>query len=235
MIIASSVDSWTSLRLGLFFAKGLLVVEGDAEAILLPSLARRLGKDLTKHGVSIINVGGVGLRRYSKILQRKDASEGEITVPTACITDMDVMPDCAPEILGLKGVKSSVWPDKADRRWRAMKDFGSTPSDRENALKEHRDKRTESDGQCVRTFVADHWTLEYDLAFKGLSKEVHHAGFLAIHEDKMDDGKETKASLLKKLIQPSVRSRPPMPQRKLGALRSTNCSKGHPKQLQHST
>jgi len=46
-------------KAGLFFAKGLLVVEGDAEAILLPAIARRLGKDLTKHGVSVINVGGV--------------------------------------------------------------------------------------------------------------------------------------------------------------------------------
>ncbi|NTX88649.1 MULTISPECIES: ATP-dependent endonuclease [unclassified Pseudomonas] len=185
-------------KAGLFFAKGLLVVEGDAEAILLPSLARRLGLDLTKHGVSIINVGGVGLRRYSKILQRKDTSEGEITVPTACITDMDVMPDCAPEILSLKGVKGAVWPDKADRRWRAVKDFGATSSDIERGLKEHRDNRAESDGQCVRTFVADHWTLEYDLAFKGLSKEVHHAAYLAINEDKIDEGKETKTSVLKK-------------------------------------
>jgi len=185
-------------KAGLFFAKGLLVVEGDAEAILLPALARRLGRDLTKHGVSIINVGGVGLRRYSKILQRKDTSKGEITVPTACITDMDVMPDCAPEIRGLKGVKGTKWPDIAKRRWRAMKDFGSTPADVEKGLKEHREKRAKSDGQCVRTFVADHWTLEYDLAFKGLSKEVHHAAFLAIHEEKIDGGTETKASLLKK-------------------------------------
>jgi putative ATP-dependent endonuclease of OLD family len=185
-------------KAGLFFAKGLLVVEGDAEAILLPALARRLGKDLTKHGVSIINVGGVGLRRYSKILQRRDTSKGELTVPTACITDMDVMPDCAPQILGLKGVSGSTWPDKANRRWRAMKDFGSTATELEAGLKEHRDKRTESDGQCVRTFVADHWTLEYDLAFHGLSKEVHHAGYLAINEEKIDEGKETKASLLAK-------------------------------------
>lgn len=185
-------------KAGLFFAKGLLVVEGDAEAILLPSLARRLGKDLTKHGVSIINVGGVGLRRYSKILQRKDTSKGEISVPTACITDMDVMPDCAPEILSLKGVKGAVWPDKADRRWRAKKDFGVTEIDLEKGLKHHREKRAESDGQCVRTFVADHWTLEYDLAFKGLSKEVHHAAYLAINEEKIDEGKETRVTLLKK-------------------------------------
>jgi len=183
-------------KASLFFAKGLLVVEGDAEAILLPALARRLGKDLTKHGVSVINVGGVGLRRYSKIMQRRDTSKGEIEIPTACITDMDVMPDCAPEILGLvTGAADPKWA-KTDRRWKAIRDFGATLADQETGLEEHRKKRTESDGQCVRTYVADHWTLEYDLAFAGLSREVHAAAYLAINEEKIDQGKATKATLL---------------------------------------
>ena len=95
-------------------------------------------------------------------------------------------------------MKGMEWPDIAKRRWRAIKDFGSIPADIEKGLKDHREKRAESDGQCVRTFVADHWTLEYDLAFKGLSKEVHHAAFFAIYEEKIDDCTETKASLLKK-------------------------------------
>ncbi|WP_256585092.1 ATP-dependent endonuclease [Pseudomonas sp. Irchel s3b2] len=183
-------------KAGLFFAKGLLVVEGDAEAILLPALARRLGKDLTKHGVSVINVGGVGLRRYSKIMQRRDISKGEIEIPTACITDMDVMPDCAPEILGLvKGAADPKWA-KTDRRWKAICDFGVTSADQEAGLEEHRKKRMESDGQCVRTYVADHWTLEYDLAYAGLAREVHAAAYLAINEEKIDQGKATKATLL---------------------------------------
>ena len=183
-------------KAGLFFAKGLLVVEGDAEAILLPALAHWLGKDLTKHGVSVINVGGVGLRRYSKIMQRRDISKGEITIPTACITDMDVMPDCAPEILGLvTGPADPKWK-KTDRRWKATCDFGATATDQEVGLEEHRKKRTESDGQCVRTYVADHWTLEYDLAYAGFAREVHAAAYLAINEEKIDKGKATKAALL---------------------------------------
>jgi AAA ATPase domain len=48
----------------LFFARGLMIVEGDAENILVPTLARLLGQDLTDHGVSLLNVGGIGLRRY---------------------------------------------------------------------------------------------------------------------------------------------------------------------------
>ena len=45
-------------KANLFFAHGVLIVEGDAEAIILPTLADLIGHDLTKHGVSIVNVGG---------------------------------------------------------------------------------------------------------------------------------------------------------------------------------
>ncbi|HDS1692669.1 MULTISPECIES: ATP-dependent nuclease [Pseudomonas] len=183
-------------KAGLFFAKGLLVVEGDAEAILLPALARRLGRDLTKHGVSVINVGGVGLRRYSKIMQRRDTSKGEISIPTACITDMDVMPDCAPEILGLvDGPTDPKWKSTT-RRWKAACDFGTTAAEQEAGMAEHRKKRMASDGQCVRTFVADNWTLEYDLAFSGLAREVHAAAYLALNEEKVDQKTVTRATLL---------------------------------------
>ncbi|MDB6077027.1 MAG: chromosome segregation protein [Akkermansiaceae bacterium] len=79
----------------LFFAKGVIVVEGPGEAILLPTIARILGRDLTHHGVSLVNVGGTGLRRYAKIFQRKVPARGTLATPVACIADMDVMPDCA--------------------------------------------------------------------------------------------------------------------------------------------
>ena len=61
-------------KANLFFARGVLIVEGDAENILLPTIARLAGSDLTAHGVSIVNVGGVGLRRYARIFRRKDTA-----------------------------------------------------------------------------------------------------------------------------------------------------------------
>jgi putative ATP-dependent endonuclease of OLD family len=101
----------------------VVIVEGDAENILLPTLARLLDRDFTSHGISIVNVGGVGLRRFARIFQRKDSvADGTIPVPVACVTDMDVMPDCAPEIT--ERVKpGEAWPPKSKRRWRAKKDF----------------------------------------------------------------------------------------------------------------
>lgn len=38
------------------FEDGVLIVEGDAEAILLPALSKLIGNDLTEHGVSSVNV-----------------------------------------------------------------------------------------------------------------------------------------------------------------------------------
>ena len=75
----------------LFFARGVMIVEGDAENILLPTLAKLLGRDFTENGVSIVNVGGVGLRRYARIFRRKgvrpEDEHLQFSVPVACVTD----------------------------------------------------------------------------------------------------------------------------------------------------
>jgi len=185
-------------KASLFFAKGLLIVEGDAEAILLPALAGLLGRDLTEHGVSMVNVGGVGLRRYAHIMQRADESEGIIQIPAACITDMDVMPDCAPAIMGLNPNKRTSTGKPAPRRWRMLSDFGATDVEREPKLAVHRQKRTRGDGQNVKTFVANHWTLEYDLAVGGLMDWVHRAAMLALHDAKINERKLTRKKVLER-------------------------------------
>ena len=41
-------------------------VEGDAEAILLPTIAKIINRPLAKYGVSIVNVGSTAFLRYSK-------------------------------------------------------------------------------------------------------------------------------------------------------------------------
>lgn len=50
-------------KANLFFAKGLILVEGDAENIMIPTIARILGKDLHQYGVSIVNVGSTAYKR----------------------------------------------------------------------------------------------------------------------------------------------------------------------------
>ena len=48
-------------KANLFFARGVVIVEGDAEQILLPTIAKLIGLPFEKFGVSIVNVGSVGL------------------------------------------------------------------------------------------------------------------------------------------------------------------------------
>ncbi len=174
-----------STKANLFFARGVLVVEGHAESILLPTIAKLIGRDLTKHGVSIVNVGSTGLSRYSKILQRAVPEAGELHIPVACITDLDVMPDCAPEILGLvDGPSGGQW-DSKNRKWRALKDFSVS------GMSDLRDGKRANDCQNVRTFIADQWTLEFAMARAGLPRSVYVAARLATDDAKVKSTSET--------------------------------------------
>lgn len=182
-------------KANMFFARGVMIVEGDAENILLPTLAQLIGREFTSHGVSVVNVGGVGLRRFARIYQRKAEEEGTILeIPIACITDLDVMPDCAPEIVGLIEPDSD-WPELSvsKRKWRARKDFDEGELD-----KKRKEIDAKASGQMVKTFVADEWTLEYDLAKGVLGKAVWYAAYLAIADEKICEGKKTRNEVCKK-------------------------------------
>ncbi|PLR82309.1 ATP-dependent endonuclease [Bacillus canaveralius] len=78
-------------KANLFFAKGVIFVEGDAENILLPILAEIIKKPLHKYGVSLVNVGNTAFIRYSRIFRRKDES-CPLDFPVSIINDLDVKP-----------------------------------------------------------------------------------------------------------------------------------------------
>lgn len=75
-------------KANLFFAKGLILVEGDAENLLIPTIAKIIGKDLHEYGVSIVNVGSTAYKRYVNIFRRKDRKR--FNMPISIITDLDV-------------------------------------------------------------------------------------------------------------------------------------------------
>ncbi|WP_422484781.1 ATP-dependent nuclease [Gudongella sp. DL1XJH-153] len=152
-------------KANLFFARSIIIVEGPSEELLLPTIAKLLGKSFTDYGISVVNVMSTGLRRYARIFQRKDECN-ILKVKVACITDRDVMPDCAPEICINEEYKSKAnWPAKNKRRWVVESEI----DDKEKYIKE---KKSKADGQFVNTFVSDNWTLEYDLAFAGLTEDI---------------------------------------------------------------
>ncbi|QLW74220.1 AAA family ATPase [Citrobacter freundii] len=180
-------------KANLLFARAVMIVEGDAENILLPVLARLLDRDFHHHGVSVVNVGGLGLGRYARIFMRQDPErDGVINIPVACITDMDVMPDLAPWIVGKleAGQPVPVMPP-SKRQWRIKADFPG------NALEVRRmNRRAKASGQKVETFVADEWTLEYDLAYHGLGKQMYRAASLALADDRLNFGTAIKADII---------------------------------------
>ncbi len=172
-------------RGNLFFAKGVLIVEGDAENILLPAIAAKMGKDLSKHGVSIVNVGHVGLFRYARIFQRKDGSV--LPVRVACLADRDIPPDEA----------NGYVPRRKDRAGTEIPTYESEVPAEEKSAREAR--RTRYQGGCVQARVSDHWTFEYDLAVSGLGMELQAAIEMArsiSEKDSTPTDDEAKAFLI---------------------------------------
>lgn len=54
-------------KAALFFARGVILVEGVAEQLLIPVIARRLGRPLAPSGVTVINVGGVAFPPFTDL------------------------------------------------------------------------------------------------------------------------------------------------------------------------
>jgi putative ATP-dependent endonuclease of OLD family len=144
-------------KANLFFARALIVVEGDGENLLLPALAEKIGRSLSSHGVSLVNVGHRGLFRYSRILQRADGEA--IPVPVALIPDRDIPPKEAKELVGKRQTENELKPEAIEGQMKALR----------------RDV-----GDPVDVFIAGSWTLEFDLALQpALAADVHQAVQLA--------------------------------------------------------
>lgn len=147
----------------LFFAKGIIMVEGWSEEIFLPTFAKKLkkhgiiDKDLTEAGISVINVGNTAFLRYSRIFKRK--SGPEMKIPVALVTDSDIrhyskVPD-------KDGTGATIKTKKGKIKYRYETEnpmWVSTETNKKIATLEK-----ELDGQNVKSFIAPHWTFEYSL------------------------------------------------------------------------
>lgn len=162
-------------KANLFFARGVMMVEGPAEAILLPAIAEMCGRQLSAHGVSIVNVGNTGLYHYARILQREGGGP-EIPIPVVCLTDRDIVPDAA---------KSYVAKPAKGKR------FDSDYSLAEATLVVQ-NKKDRAEGGKTIVCVSDRWTLEYDLALYGCAELMHHAISLAVKAKSRDERLDEK-------------------------------------------
>lgn len=82
-------------KANLFFARGVIFVEGDAENLLLPVVAEIINRPLHKYGVSIVNIGNTAFNRYANIYKRSDKwleKYSALEMPVSIITDIDIRP-----------------------------------------------------------------------------------------------------------------------------------------------
>jgi putative ATP-dependent endonuclease of OLD family len=75
-------------KAALFFAKGVVLVEGVAEQLLLPVIASRIGRPLADNGVAVINIGGVAFPPFTDLF-----GPGRLPFPLAIVSDDDRQPD----------------------------------------------------------------------------------------------------------------------------------------------
>lgn len=143
-----------STKSNLFFAKGIIMVEGDAENILFPVIADILGCSLEKYGVSIVNVGSTAFLRYSRIMVCQDGST--IGVPVSVVTDCDVRP----------------YDIVIQGDGRKVKVFSAKDKECEQKVADKKAKYTVG---SIQAFISPRWTLEYCIALSCLSDKFHRA------------------------------------------------------------
>ena len=157
-------------KANMFFAKGVLIVEGDGENILLPTIAELLDRSLEDYGVSLVNVGNLAYKRYAKIYRRNNGT-AILPIKVACITDLDIWPMKAeekdenpygfkkrkPDLGGRKKGNIRYWEDYYDEISRLI----------------YINNKKEIDGDNVKTFVSNDWTFEYCLCKYGLAEHVY--------------------------------------------------------------
>lgn len=187
-------------KANLFFCRGLIIVEGDAENLLLPTISKLLGLDFTEYGVSVVNVGHTGLSRYANIFSGSEQFPNN-NLPVACLHDIDLIEYPVAKELCLKSVKDkedlhAEWDRLLTDGLTDQCDFselnrlmpssiisGLTGNAEDTAKKIKKMDSNKYEGDLVKGFYSDPWTLEYSLAFNGLGKEMTIAACLAKAEN----------------------------------------------------
>lgn len=162
-----------STKANVFFAKAVILVEGDGENILLPELANLLGRPLENYGVSIVKYDNSGSwKRFAKLFLRsgQDGTPNAWHPSKICvIRDLDLWPDCAEE----KNDGSNPYGFKKENSRNQVYWRRNYPDDQQ--------RKAEHIGQLNRQNVvikiSDDWTFEYCLAKYGLFSECYEAVF----------------------------------------------------------
>lgn len=143
-----------AVRTNLLFAKGVILIEGDAEEILLPIMIKKtLGVSLDELGISLINIRSTGFENVAQLFH-----DDRICRNCAILTDLDE---------AICDTTECPSDNVADKRYKKK-----VEASRKNGLerKTRLDTFTDSN-KWVEVFYADH-TFEVDFIKSGNGYEV---------------------------------------------------------------
>lgn len=158
------VDRWLdATKSNLLFSKGAILVEGIAEAIVVPELARLVlrqygeGRDsLDDYGVSVINLGGIYFKHFMQLFCDVTGEQPGENVPIRCagLTDNDPPKSILSIDDGKGGKKDVPYQSHAD-------DYrlGENPALELQAVI--------NQSEFARLFAGKYKTFEYDIALEG--------------------------------------------------------------------
>lgn len=92
----------------LFFANGVLLVEGISEAILVPIFSKILGEkyNVEKNGVEVVNINGVAFKHFAGLFNSKN-ERNRLKCRCGIITDDDEGKDQEERVEKIRALKSS--------------------------------------------------------------------------------------------------------------------------------
>ncbi len=160
-----------------FFASGIILVEGVAEELIVPSIAKHLchlgeiDSNLTSKRVSIVAIGNTSFKRYARIFLRH--KKPHFNIPVSVINDLDLRPV---EYANKYGITT----EKAKKKHLIETEFDI------ESFKNV--KLSEYGNQCVKLFLSNHWTLEYCIALHPKLNKILFASILqSIEEVRADN------------------------------------------------
>lgn len=163
-------------KANLFFAKGLLLVEGAAEEMIIPAIAKKMQVlgitkcDLTSGKVSVVSINNTAFDRYANIFKRNQGPS--MALPVGMICDLDLRP--------IEYAKKYGIADKNYVREKIISAF--------DAASVKLKKIADLEQGIVKVFISDHWTLEYCIGLHdNFRKILFKAIMYTIEEERADN------------------------------------------------
>lgn len=149
----------------MFFAKGIIFVEGITEALLINEFSKILKRDLDKYAVEIVNINGVDFEPFAKIFQ-SEINNNLLKTKCSIITDDDRCTDPNKKDQFIKKEEITAYTNINEEQFKSISDrldVGEISDRTENLMKYSKNN--------IKVLTAKK-TFEYELAKIKENREI---------------------------------------------------------------